>query len=113
MAWRFKASKYKNAAPIVPKFEQHIRDLVSIILFRGNSHVKWLFSGIQGPLLSFRRSAATAPMATSSLPARPTWPSTGTPTGPTWPCCRSTPRADNKRCVINHVINAYFVGAHC
>ena len=29
MAWRFKASKYKNAAPIVPKFEQHIRDLVS------------------------------------------------------------------------------------
>ena len=30
MAWRFKASKYKNAAPIVPKFEQHIRDLVSI-----------------------------------------------------------------------------------
>ena len=31
MAWRFKASKYKNAAPIVPKFEQHIRDLVSTI----------------------------------------------------------------------------------
>ena len=30
MAWRFKASKYKNAAPIVPKFEQHIRDLVSV-----------------------------------------------------------------------------------
>lgn len=27
MAWRFKASKYKNAAPISPKFEQIIRDL--------------------------------------------------------------------------------------
>ncbi len=27
MAWRFKASKYKNAAPVVPKFEAHIRDL--------------------------------------------------------------------------------------
>ena len=27
MAWRFKASKYKNAAPIVPKFEAQIRDL--------------------------------------------------------------------------------------
>ncbi len=27
MAWRFKASKYKNAAPIVPKFEDLIRDL--------------------------------------------------------------------------------------
>lgn len=27
MAWRFKASKYKNAAPIVPKFENSIRDL--------------------------------------------------------------------------------------
>ena len=47
MAWRFKASKYKNAAPIVPKFEQHIRDLVSTVLAmlryvtsRGNVHVK-------------------------------------------------------------------------
>ncbi|XP_063703312.1 coronin-7 isoform X3 [Culicoides brevitarsis] len=28
MAWRFKASKYKNAAPIVPKPEQCIRDIV-------------------------------------------------------------------------------------
>ncbi|XP_053678397.1 coronin-7 [Anopheles nili] len=28
MAWRFKASKYKNAAPIVPKPEACIRDLV-------------------------------------------------------------------------------------
>lgn len=27
MAWRFKASKYKNAAPIVPKPEQCIRDI--------------------------------------------------------------------------------------
>ena len=27
MAWRFKASKYKNAAPKVPKFEEMIRDL--------------------------------------------------------------------------------------
>lgn len=28
MAWRFKASKYKNAAPIVPKPEQCVRDIV-------------------------------------------------------------------------------------
>jgi hypothetical protein len=27
MAWRFKASKYKNSTPIVPKFEHLIRDL--------------------------------------------------------------------------------------
>jgi len=27
MAWRFKASKYKNAAPIEPKLDLHIRDL--------------------------------------------------------------------------------------
>ena len=27
MSWRFKASKYKNAAPIVPVKEFHIRDL--------------------------------------------------------------------------------------
>lgn len=27
MAWRFKASKYKNAAPLVPKPENCIRDI--------------------------------------------------------------------------------------
>jgi coronin-7 len=27
MAWRFKASKYKNAAPIVPKPENYVRDI--------------------------------------------------------------------------------------
>ena len=27
MAWRFKASKYKNAAPLDPKLESHIRNL--------------------------------------------------------------------------------------
>ena len=27
MAWRFKASKYKNAAPIAPKSEQLVKDL--------------------------------------------------------------------------------------
>lgn len=27
MAWRFKASKYKNAAPIVPKPENCVRDI--------------------------------------------------------------------------------------
>lgn len=27
MAWRFKASKYKNAAPIVPKPEMCVRDI--------------------------------------------------------------------------------------
>jgi len=27
MAWRFKASKYKNSAPIVPNFENLVRDL--------------------------------------------------------------------------------------
>ena len=27
MAWRFKASKYKNAAPLEPKLDLHIRDL--------------------------------------------------------------------------------------
>ena len=27
MAWRFKASKYKNAAPLEPKLDSHIRDL--------------------------------------------------------------------------------------
>lgn len=27
MAWRFKPSKYKNAAPVVPKREQWIRDV--------------------------------------------------------------------------------------
>ncbi|XP_044747703.1 coronin-7 isoform X1 [Coccinella septempunctata] len=27
MAWRFKASKYKNAAPIVPKSENYVRDI--------------------------------------------------------------------------------------
>jgi coronin-7 len=27
MAWRFKASKYKNAAPVVPKPEACIRDI--------------------------------------------------------------------------------------
>lgn len=27
MAWRFKASKYKNAAPIVPKPEVCVRDI--------------------------------------------------------------------------------------
>lgn len=27
MAWRFKASKYKNAAPVVPKPETYIRDI--------------------------------------------------------------------------------------
>ena len=25
MAWRFKASKYKNAAPLEPKLDLHIR----------------------------------------------------------------------------------------
>ena len=47
----------------------------------------------------FRRSAATAPMATSSPPARPTWPSTGTPKGPTWRCCRWRRREDSTRWV--------------
>lgn len=28
MAWRFKASKYKNAAPIVPKPEMCVRDII-------------------------------------------------------------------------------------
>ena len=27
MAWRFKASKYKNAAPLDPKLDSHIRNL--------------------------------------------------------------------------------------
>lgn len=27
MAWRFKASKYKNAAPVVPKPETYVRDI--------------------------------------------------------------------------------------
>ena len=29
MAWRFKASKYKNAAPLEPKLDLHIRYLFS------------------------------------------------------------------------------------
>eukprot|EP00095_Tigriopus_kingsejongensis_P005020 maker-scaffold139_size317827-snap-gene-2.28 protein:Tk05020 transcript:maker-scaffold139_size317827-snap-gene-2.28-mRNA-1 annotation:"coronin-7 isoform x3" len=37
MAWRFKASKYKNAAPIVPKFENTIRDL-SIGCYRSHGN---------------------------------------------------------------------------
>ena len=32
MAWRFKASKYKNAAPLEPKLDLHIRYLVSYSL---------------------------------------------------------------------------------
>jgi hypothetical protein len=27
MAWRFKASKYKNAVPVEPKLDKQIRDL--------------------------------------------------------------------------------------
>ncbi len=37
MAWRFKASKYKNAAPVVPKLEQQIRGL-SIGDYRGRGN---------------------------------------------------------------------------
>ena len=37
MAWRFKASKYKNAAPITPKSENCIRDLsIGAYMSHGN-----------------------------------------------------------------------------
>ena len=57
----------------------------------------------------FRRSAATAPMATSSPPARPTWPSTGTPKGPTWRCCRWRPRGDSTRWDTFHAAETLFL----
>jgi len=37
MAWRFKASKYKNAAPIAPKLEDQVRGL-SIGDYRGRGN---------------------------------------------------------------------------
>lgn len=48
MAWRFKASKYKNAAPIVPKFENLIRDL-SVGSFRSHGN----FIAASGAFMAF------------------------------------------------------------
>ena len=44
MAWRFKASKYKNAAPLEPKLDLHIRSLFSLLLVLG-SFAKVKFQG--------------------------------------------------------------------
>jgi len=38
MAWRFKASKYKNAAPLAPKLEEQVRGL-SVGDYRGRGNL--------------------------------------------------------------------------
>jgi len=68
MAWRFKASKYKNAAPIEPKLDLHIRDL-SI----GSYHSCGNFIGASAAFIAFNwdtlgSSLAILPLNTSGRP---------------------------------------------
>ena len=41
MAWRFKASKYKNAAPLEPKLDLHIRSVFSLLVIGSLAKVKF------------------------------------------------------------------------
>jgi len=68
MAWRFKASKYKNAAPIEPKLDLHIRDL-SI----GSYHSCGNFIGASSAYIAFNwdtlgSSLAVLPLNTTGRP---------------------------------------------
>ena len=94
MSWRFKASKYKNAAPIGPKNEFVIRDLsigsyntgqcrVSSSTFSAPAHI-WE----AGNYYTYLKIYHFYQLVTISEPARPTWPSTGTPWAPASPCCQ-------------------------
>uniref|UniRef100_A0A0K2SZ79 Coronin n=1 Tax=Lepeophtheirus salmonis TaxID=72036 RepID=A0A0K2SZ79_LEPSM len=65
MAWRFKASKYKNAAPIVPKFEQHIRDL-SIGSYRSHGN----FIAASAAFMAFNWDAHGSSLAVLPLEAK-------------------------------------------
>ncbi len=46
MAWRFKASKYKNAVPVEPKLDKQIRDL-SIGKFGVQVPLQGLLQGVR------------------------------------------------------------------
>jgi len=74
MAWRFKASKYKNAAPIEPKLDLHIRDL-SI----GSYHSCGNFIGASASYIAFNwdtlgSSLAILPLNTAGRPDKATIP---------------------------------------
>ena len=68
MAWRFKASKYKNAAPLEPKLDTHIRDLAI-----GSYHSCGNFIAASGAFVAFNwdmlgSSLALLPLNTSGRP---------------------------------------------
>ena len=68
MAWRFKASKYKNAAPLEPKLDTHIRDLAI-----GSYHSCGNFIGASGAFVAFNwdmlgSSLAVLPLNTTGRP---------------------------------------------
>ena len=68
MAWRFKASKYKNAAPLEPKLDSHIRDLAI-----GSYHSCGNFIGASAAFMAFNwdvvgSSLAVLPLGTTGRP---------------------------------------------
>jgi coronin-7 len=65
MAWRFKASKYKNASPIVPKFENLIRDL-SIGSYRSHGN----FIAASGAFMAFNWETNGSNLALLPLDAK-------------------------------------------
>ena len=62
MAWRFKASKYKNAAPLEPKLDTHIRDLAI-----GSYHSCGNFIGASGAFVAFNWDMLGSSLGHTSL----------------------------------------------
>ena len=71
MAWRFKASKYKNAAPLEPKLDLHIRCLSSEPLMEPFAKVK--FQGPGNRLLSLMRQLHCLQRSLSCLQLGLSW----------------------------------------
>ena len=62
MAWRFKASKYKNAAPLEPKLDSHIRDLAI-----GSYHSCGNFIGASAAFMAFNWDVVGSSLAVLPL----------------------------------------------
>ncbi len=65
MAWRFKASKYKNSAPIVPKLENQIRDLAI-----GSYHSHGNYIGASAAFIAFNWDVQGSNLAVLPIDAK-------------------------------------------
>ena len=87
MSWRFKASKYKNAAPIEPKKEKQILDLPIGSYSTGQVVVISKSVKISRCKLKTQMLNCSLQPVTTLEPVRPMWHSTGKLRGQVWPCC--------------------------